>query len=182
MTALVTEESNSVPNVLDTDTLAIDTSIDDGSGVLNSAWFKKTLWALLWISGASAILLALLLGAKTYLRSNVLTQFAVIDIEEVLNVRRAEFLAMVNKPGVTDEDRGHAYDFIRKSGTDITLAVKDLAKECQCLILVKSAVYNPEQVQDLTPLLRERVGISSQAVGVSQSAADAATKTLGAKP
>ncbi len=160
-------------------------------GLFERAWVRKTLWIALGTLVVLAYSLALVLAAKAYLMPRVLSRIAVVDVNEALDARRGQFLQMMNKPGITDTDRERAYDFIKRSSTEVSATVKQITAECQCLLLVKAAVFNPEVVTDLTPLLRERVGLGQAApaelgmgaAGAAMGAMQGAAVTKpGAKP
>lgn len=154
----------------------------DRFGWLDKPQTKTTLTWILFATLLLATVLGVVLSIKAYVMPKVLTRFAVVDVNEALNQRRSQYLQMVNKPGITDADREKAFDFIRKSTNDVTLAVAELAASCNCLLLNKSAVYNPQAVLDLTPELSQRMASASQIVAPDSPQRQLANSPLNPAP
>jgi len=136
-------------------------------------WINQVLWGLLGVS----LLLALMLGLHIYtgyrVKNAMQVKLAVVDINAALDLKRTEFTRMVGREGVSDDDRGKAYDYIKQSGVEINRAMTELIAECGCIVLVKGAVINPgDSVQDLTPALMARLDRSSKAPAPKGASSD----------
>ncbi len=116
-------------------------------------WIKRSAFAL-----AGVLMLELLwVGIKLALPALLLSRMAVVDVDSVLQERRDQFVTMLSRPGVTDDDRDKAYEFVKQTSSQVRTALDQVISDCHCLVFVKSAVYNPDAVQDLTPSLKSHM-------------------------
>lgn len=95
------------------------------------------------------------LAWRTFLPSYALSRMAVVDVDGVLQSRREQFVAMLSRPNVTDADREKAYEFVKLTSQQVNSALAQVMRDCQCLVLVKTAVHNPQMVKDLTPQVKD---------------------------
>lgn len=128
-------------------------------------WMKRTVVALI---GLAVLLLSVLgIGAwVSYQTKATLKQtLAVVDIEEAVDMRRIEYLKIVRDPNATPEQLEAANVYIKDSAALINGVLKEIATECQCLLLLRPALLQHEQagVRDLTPELLQRVALKSEA-------------------
>jgi hypothetical protein len=86
-------------------------------------------------------------------------KFAVIDIGEVLQLKELEVTAAATHADATDAERGEAFESIAKFAKQMEITIGDLQTECGCTLLVKAAVVKVAGADDLTPLLKQRMGI-----------------------
>lgn len=85
-------------------------------------------------------------------------RIAMLDIEEMVQTKQAELTAQVLRPGASDAERQAAWENVNKFGKELEEAIHDVQAECNCTIVVRAAVVNGP-VQDLTPILKKRMGI-----------------------
>jgi hypothetical protein len=77
-------------------------------------------------------------------------KFGRVNIAQVIEEQQRGFADLVAKG-----DGQQAYDYAARTGKGLSQAVKALAQECGCVILVSDAVV--AGAEDLTPRLRELV-------------------------
>lgn len=92
-----------------------------------------------------------------------MTGYATVDISAAVRHREAQFTALLTSKTVNDRDREAAYRLVQGIGPEIEKAVATLQTECNCTILVKSAVVAGPAL-DLTPRLLQLMGIKVGAV------------------
>ncbi|MCZ4314778.1 hypothetical protein O4H66_15320 [Comamonadaceae bacterium G21597-S1] len=106
---------------------------------------------------ASLLLVTLaLLGYHRYVVQPAL-RIGVVDLAEVYRAKEAEFtqaLTRADAPDARDKALQMAGDFARK----LPRALEELPRECQCLVVLRSAVAGVHgRSVDLTPLLRNKL-------------------------
>lgn len=84
---------------------------------------------------------------------------AVLDVAEVVNLKELQLTVQTSKPGITDAERRDAYESIKTFAQDIEAGVAQLQEECGCLVFVKTAVVKAPTAEDLTPRLKEMLGL-----------------------
>ena len=87
--------------------------------------------------------------------------FAVVDIASVVKIKESQFTALLSGPQVTDKERIAAYQLVSGIGPQIEQAIGELQKECDCSIIVKSAMI-AGSAEDLTPRLKALLGITER--------------------
>lgn len=87
------------------------------------------------------------------------TKFAVVNIEEIMEAKQIQLASMVAKQGLSDKDRGAAYEMAANFGGDLHEALKKTHQECGCLILTSGAVVSTDTL-NLTGRVKELVGLS----------------------
>lgn len=91
-------------------------------------------------------------------------RLAVVDVGEVYRQREAEFTRIVTEAGnattpAADEARSRALGLAQQFARRLPLALQELAQDCGCLVLLKSAVAGtPAHAQDMTAQLRLKLG------------------------
>lgn len=83
---------------------------------------------------------------------------AVVDIAGVLETTEMVFTEMLAKPNVSDDDRKRAYELVSQTGPRIEASIKQIQKDCDCLILAKAAVIGAG-APDYTDQLKSDLGI-----------------------
>lgn len=83
--------------------------------------------------------------------------YVVINLAEVVEAKEKVFTTMLSKPGITDADRGSAYEQVKQFGTDMEKEVANIQKECQCMVFVKGALL--AGAEDKTADLKKRLGL-----------------------
>lgn len=111
----------------------------------------------------SAVTLMIVVAGLTFYHRFVLpgtTRFGVVDVGEVYRLKEKQLLEMVTKPLVSDADKLLALAAAQEFAKVFPLALEQLPLECQCLVLVRSAIaaQTPHTV-DLTPLLKKKIGL-----------------------
>lgn len=107
---------------------------------------------------AALIVTALLAYHQMFVLPNK-QRVAVLDVAEVLQLKELQLTVQTSKPGITDAERGEAYESIKKFAQDIEAGVAQLQEECGCLVFVKNAVVKAPTAEDLTPRLKEMLGL-----------------------
>ena len=81
----------------------------------------------------------------------------VVDVAEVYRAKEAEFTQMLTKAS-SEEDRQKALFMARTFAQRLPLALEELPRDCNCLVVLKAAVAGatPNTV-DLTAVLRRKV-------------------------
>lgn len=143
-----------------TDQLQPDSPVDTVKPVIDTAKEDNS-----WLGLAINIVLMLaLVGASLvayhfYFVLPNKQKFAVIDIAEVLQLKELEVTAAATHADATDAERGEAFESISKFAKQMEISIGDLQAECGCTLLVKAAVVKAAGAEDLTPVLKQRMGI-----------------------
>ncbi|HCY63212.1 MAG TPA: hypothetical protein DHV59_10355 [Oxalobacteraceae bacterium] len=83
----------------------------------------------------------------------------VVDVGQVYRLKEAEFTQLVTK-SASEAERQQALAMAQRFAQQLPLALEELSHDCECLVLVRSAVAgNPPHALDLTMLLRRKVGL-----------------------
>lgn len=88
-------------------------------------------------------------------------KIAVVDIADVLSLKQLEVTVEASKPGVTDAQRGESFELIGKFAKEMETAIAEIQQECGCLLLVKAAVVKASSSEDMTSVLKQRLGMDS---------------------
>ena len=80
----------------------------------------------------------------------------VVDLSEVYRAKEAEFTQLLTQTG-SESERERALALARSFSQRLPAALDELPRECDCLVVVKSAIAGAPNSQDLTPLLRRKV-------------------------
>jgi hypothetical protein len=109
-------------------------------------------WGLGWpLSAALAFAIcAAMLAAYHFLVPPPAAKFGRVDLTRLITEQQRDFAELVAKG-----EGERAYDHAARTGKGLSLAVRELARECGCVILVSDAVV--AGAEDLTPRLREIV-------------------------
>jgi len=109
-------------------------------------------WPLGWpLSAALAFAIcAAMLAAYHFLVPPPAAKFGRVDLARLIAEQQRDFAELVAKG-----EGERAYDHAARTGKGLSQAVRELARECGCVILVSDAVV--AGAEDLTPRLRELV-------------------------
>jgi len=81
----------------------------------------------------------------------------VVDVAEVYRAKEAEFTQILTKAS-SEEDRQKALVMARAFAQRLPLALDELPRECNCLVILRTAVAGPTpNTIDLTAQLRRKV-------------------------
>ena len=81
----------------------------------------------------------------------------VVDVSEVYRTKETEFAALLTASR-SDEERQRALDLASAFAKRLPAALDELPAECQCLVMLKSAVAGTTaSTLDLTPLLKAKL-------------------------
>jgi hypothetical protein len=81
----------------------------------------------------------------------------VVDVSEIYRTTEAEFSALLTA-SKSDEERQRALDLANALAKRLSAALDELPADCQCLVMLKSAVAGtPASTLDLTPLLKAKL-------------------------
>jgi hypothetical protein len=90
-------------------------------------------------------------------------RLGIVDVGEVYRQSEAEFTRMVTEAGSAntpqaDQARAQALAMAQQFARRLPAALQELAQDCGCLVLLRSAVAGaPAHAQDLTALLRQKL-------------------------
>ncbi|MGO4158723.1 hypothetical protein [Cupriavidus sp. YAF13] len=113
----------------------------------------------------SASLSALMVAGATWWARQHQPRMATVDLQAVLDAKRASFAERITRPNMTDRDREAALAETSGVGTQMSAALRALQAECGCILLTRAAVIGAyAEVEDMTPVLMARLGMSAQAV------------------
>lgn len=84
---------------------------------------------------------------------------ATVDLSEVVKIREIQFSSLVNRPNVTDKERVDAWNLVNRIGPEIEQALEKLQQDCNCTLVVKSAVLAGPH-EDMTEALKAHIGIA----------------------
>ena len=109
----------------------------------------------------SALLSVLIVAAGLALYDRTMIRPAlvvgVVDVAEVYRAKEAEFTQILTKTSL-EEDRQKALLMARAFAQCLPVALEELPRDCNCLVVLKSAIAGPTpHTVDLTPLLRRKV-------------------------
>ena len=80
-----------------------------------------------------------------------------VDVAEVYRAKEAEFTQILTRTTL-EEDRQKALLIARTFAQRLPVALEELPHDCNCLVVLKSAIAGPTpHILDLTPLLRKKV-------------------------
>ena len=96
-------------------------------------------------------------------------RFALLDISEVIGIKQLVIADMATRPGMTDKDREQIYDSVASFAKAMEQAVAQIQRECACTLLVRSAVVKTTAAEDLTPLLKARLGLDQSIADLTAS-------------
>ena len=120
-------------------------------------------WLGLALNGAITLVtvIAVLMAYHDLVAVPSKQKIAVIDIADVLSLKQLEVTVAASKPGVTDAQRGESFELIGKFAKEMEAAISEMQQECGCLLLVKAAVVKASSSEDMTPVLKQRLGMDS---------------------
>lgn len=110
---------------------------------------------------ANALLLLFLVAGGLALYDRIVVRPAlvigVVDVAEVYRAKEAEFTQILTKTTL-EEDRQKALLMARAFAQRLPVALEELPRDCNCLVVLKSAIAGwTSHTVDLTPLLRKKV-------------------------
>ena len=82
----------------------------------------------------------------------------VVDISEVLQIKQMQVTTKALQSG--ENSAAEAYGEIAQFAAQIEGIISALQRECECTLFVKAAVIRPAEGEDLTPILKQRLGIA----------------------
>jgi len=87
-------------------------------------------------------------------------RLAVLDVAELYRLKEREISAVLVRPDATEDERLAALKTASAFGVAVTALLERLPAECGCLVLARGAIVGPgEKLPDLTPVVRQRLGL-----------------------
>jgi hypothetical protein len=168
------------------DTPVLDTSAKPRSVISLLAELVRNKWVgrIFIVIGALCLFAAVyMLGTKLISNSSTKQRFAMIDLASVVAIKEREFSDLLMKKDASDQDRVRAYELVQKMGTDLEKALKQIKQQCDCTLLVSSAIVsaNVDQLPDYTSDLKTALGIASSAT-IAPASAPTVNAPVSAKP
>jgi len=144
---------------------------EEGSGALPVDQDTPALWMTRAIEAILVLLTVVALIAIYHFAvvERTAQRFALLDISEVIGIKQLVIADMAIRPGTTDMDREQIYDSVASFAKDIEAAVAQIQLECACTLLVRSAVVKTTAAEDLTPLLKARLGLDKSIADLTAS-------------
>ena len=84
---------------------------------------------------------------------------AILDITEILEIKQLQASVQLVRGGSTDQNANLLYQDITTFATRLEAEVKALQDECNCVLVVKSAVIASNRIDNFTPVVKERLGL-----------------------
>ena len=108
---------------------------------------------------ATTFIVAIALSAYHRFVFNPAQRIGVVDVAEVYRAKEAQFAEQLTR-GESEEQRQKALTMAREFAQRLPLALDELPRECNCLVVVKSTIVgSTEAVIDMTALLKQKVGL-----------------------
>lgn len=96
-------------------------------------------------------------------------KLALIDISDVISTKQLEMTELATRPDATNQDRESIYDSVTVFSKDMENAIAQIQNECGCVLLVRNAVVKTSGIEDLTPLLKSRLGLERTVAELSSA-------------
>lgn len=110
-------------------------------------------------AAATLFLVAAALLAYDRLVARPAQLVGIVDVGEVYRLKEAQFTQQVTQT-TSDDERQKALAMARQFAQRLPLALEELPRDCQCLVLVRTAVAGaPPNAIDLTALLKRKVNL-----------------------
>ncbi len=120
---------------------------------------KPDLFQTLLRGLATLIVVALALAVYDRWIARPSLRIGVVDLNAVYREKEAEFTRRVTEAR-TDAERDQTMQAARAFAQRLPLALEALPEECQCLVLLSTAVVSPAvETNDLTPALRRGLAL-----------------------
>jgi len=87
-------------------------------------------------------------------------RIAALDVNEVLEVKQLQETMLLLKGGMSEQNAMVIYNDIANFARSMDTEVRKLQEECKCVLVVRAAVMTGARVDDLTPLIKERLGMA----------------------
>lgn len=114
-----------------------------------------------WVSQLliSAVLVAAALAAYDRWVVKPALRVGVIDLSAIYREKEKSYVELVTAKTASEAERAAAQGMVLSFAQRLPRALDELSTECNCLVLLRSALAsaNPN-VTDLTPLLRHKIG------------------------
>jgi hypothetical protein len=109
--------------------------------------------------GVTIFIIALSLIAYDHLVLRPSLQIGIVDVAEIYRLKEREFTDLVTKTG-SDADRQKALLMADQFAKALPAALEELPKECDCLVLLKTAVpARAPNTMDMTAVLKQKIGM-----------------------
>lgn len=96
-------------------------------------------------------------------------RIALVDIAEVIGIKQLEVTERATRPGIDDRERERLFEAVTEFAKQIDVAVSEIQEECGCTLLVRSAVVKTTKAEDLTPMLKARLGLTKSLAELTEA-------------
>jgi hypothetical protein len=130
-------------------------------GLRLPGWAQQVLMTLLFL--ALALMMALV-GLQLLKRwpiwpgTKTPQVLAVVDVDAALDPYKREFVLTMSQTNVSETARELANQRVALASQTVGAVLRDITQACTCVLLVRSAVFNPETLDDYTASLSEQLG------------------------
>lgn len=101
---------------------------------------------------------ALLLYHANFVRT--LPRFGTVDVASVVGMSELVFAELIARPTATDVERTQAITMAQELGPKLEAALRDIERQCGCILLTKAAVVG-SSIADHTPALKTAMGLDA---------------------
>ena len=115
-------------------------------------------WMLVLLANSAMLLGGIVLYDA--LRDSGKPTLGVVDLATVYREKEDAFAKIIGNDKATEEERNKAVAAAQAFAKTLPAVLASLSQECRCVVLMDNAVASKTaQVQDLTPLLRAKLGL-----------------------
>ncbi|MDR3351701.1 MAG: hypothetical protein LBO00_01530 [Zoogloeaceae bacterium] len=114
------------------------------------------IFAVLILSG-----LLILAYHHFYVAQTIPPRLVTLDVNEILELKQLESSLNLLKGGTGDKNALALYRDISDFAKTLETEVRRLQTECDCILIVRSAVIGSNRMDDLTAILKERVSLAN---------------------
>lgn len=117
---------------------------------------------IIWLNAALTVVLAVVVGVLLY-REVTRPQLRIgrVDVSHVYKVKTEQLFAKASSKN--DKERATAVGDVDVFFKEIEVVLAELPAECKCLVLTSAGLVNRngQQVIDLTPRVKQRLGLGT---------------------
>jgi hypothetical protein len=119
---------------------------------------RSTMWTTFLLDCLIAVVVSgALLAAYDHWVIRPARLVGVVDVGDIYRQKEAQFTSALTQAG-SDEERQKALEMARRFSKQLPLALEELPRDCQCLVVLRSAIAAPApHTMDLTALLKHKL-------------------------
>lgn len=137
-------------------------AIDQAAGQINDQAQQQSRNSILSDAGRFGFIMlicALMIGIYHFsFNSKPQQTLATVDLKDIYSAKEKQFAALITKKGVTDADRGAAYEMVKAFGPQLQKSINDVQHDCNCIVISRQAIL-AGNVEDKTAELKVKLGM-----------------------